>query len=184
MVQEFKEYLDYHEKYIKSKRFFGLAPLMTRRNRDMEGNEIIVHSYDHIHPSMLLDRKTAKIIKHTTITLNELYKQKRDAVHRFVVVDGMVYLDPWFTGTRDSPLFNKCVWVDPAGLTVYEHNLVGKLVIRLGGYVTSEMKFFTSLIAKKSSEITDMESNAGLHISVEQMLEQYRAIYKRNFHLF
>lgn len=184
MVEIYKEYLEYQERYIKRKRFVGLAPLMTERNRHMKGMEVIVHNHDQISSSPTLNQKHASIIRHTTVTLNNLYLQKREAVHRFVISNGMVYLDPWFVGARESPLFNKCVWIDPAGLTVFQHNLAGKLVIRLGGYVTKEMKFFTNVIAKKWSETTEEENESYSYISLECLLDHYRDIYKRDFNLF
>ena len=184
MLEIYKEYSEYQERYIKRKRFVGLAPLMTKRNRDMEGKEVIVHNYDQICSSPNLNQKHASIIRRTTITLNNLYLQKRDAVHRFVISNGLVYLDPWFTGARESPLFNKCVWIDPGGLSIVQHNLAGKLVIRLGGYVTKDMKFFTSVIAKKWSETSEEENEGHGYISLECLLDHYRDIYKRDFNLF
>lgn len=175
------EFLDYRIAYIDKKSFCGLAPLLHTKHKPPSAT-FILHAFDN-HENTIPDYpRFGSIVRKTLGVILPMMKTKRNAVFRFVIIDKHIFLDPWYDGIKHSSVFNRCVYIHPDGYNYQQINTIGKAIIRLGGYVTNELRFYTDLHVKRLSEMSYSEMCMEDVVSAESIISEYESFYNRKFY--
>lgn len=174
-------YKSYYWEYLFKRKLENFIPLLPERSNIEDCKIITLHIWDNYEQLFTGTTRFLPMIASTMKALQSTFKFNRHGVHRFVIMDKKIFLDHHYQGVGESKIFDRCVYINPVGLSPYALNRIGMLIIRLGGYVLKENFPYTETIAHKAEQSLLEGSHYKESITIESLLEEYKQFYGRDF---